>query len=316
MRTGALALALLMMLTLGVVFAAPLSAASKITETVNLSRPEKNMRGSGYYWNNREDTLTLDGLYIDTTSDYGLRIPDGATVILKGKNYITASKAALTCAGNVIFKGDGELILTSDDMGIYFYSTKDSTTARFLEGTYTINAGGDGIHSEYTSISFVGNKLNISAPSEEHFAINGREIKLYGGTVTLDNSVHTTVSLDVRALSLSVTSAKAALSSDKTLKIDSVALKTGSAANALAKVEEYTGENCVTMTSTASHAGQSIFFGENVPKFVDILLMVVLLALIAAAIAVPCVRSYKKSQAARAAIAETLSDTPNRKKKN
>lgn len=278
-------------------------AAVKITQTVNLSHPEKNMRGNGYYWANRTDTLTLTDLYIDTTDEYGMKITAGATVILKGDNYIKASGVALGCAGDVIFKGDGSLTLVSDDIGLYFYATKDSATARFLSGTYEITAGGHGIYSPHSSVSFVDGKWTITAPNAEANAIEGRAFKLYGGKMTMDNAIHATVSLDIQALSLSVTAGKPALVSDKTMKIEDVALSVGAAADALTASEEYNGENCISMRSTKKNLGSSILFGEDVPQIVDILLLLVLLALITAGIAVPFIRSRQKAKRAREALA-------------
>lgn len=300
-RIAVMALTVCMLLSAVFVRIPSVSAATKITETVNLSRPEKNMRGPGYNWANRTDILTLDGLYIDTADEYGLKITDGATVVLKGDNYIKASGSALAIAGNVTFKGNGSLTLVSDNMGIYFYSTKDSTTARFLSGTYEITAGGHGMYSPYTAVSFVGGKWTVSAPNTEANAIEGRSFKLYGGKMTMDNAIHATVSLDVQALSLTVTAAKPALTSDKTLKILDVAMTAGDSASSLAKTEEYTGQNCVSMKSTRKDVGTSIFFGENVPRIVDYLAMILMLALIAAGIGVPFLRARKKALAARAA---------------
>ena len=310
----ALLLAFCLVMALCPLLVVPASAAAKITETVNLSRPEKNMSGSGYYWNNREDTLTLDGLYIDTDSEFGLRIPQNATVILKGKNVISASRAALTIPGNVTFKGDGSLTLISDDMGMYFYSTDDSTTARFLSGSYTITAGKIGIYSTSTSVSLVNGSYDISVASPEGFAIDGREIKLYGGKMTMNNSVHTSVSLEIRALDLTVSSAKAALTSDKTLVLNDVSIKTGAAATALAKAESYNGENCIATKSTAKNLGSSVIFGESVPMFVDIAIVIVLLLAITAGVAVPFIRSYKKGKEARAALEAVLADNKPAKK--
>ena len=309
-RISAWILMLCLTLTFLPLFAVPVSAAAQITETVNLSRPQKNMSGSGYYWDNRNKILTLDGLYISTSDDYGLRIPAGATVVLKGKNYITASVAALTVPGNVTFKGTGSLILKSGDMGIYFYSTDDSTTARFLEGNYEITANGTGMQSEYTALSIVNGKFSINAPTADKYAILGREVKLYGGTLTMDNSVHTSVSLEVQGVNLEINSTKAALSSDKTLKVNKVSIKSGAAAGSLSSADEYTGENCILLKSSARNLGSSILFGASVPMFVDILIAIVLLALIAAGIAVPFIRSYRNSKKAQEALAAVLADEP------
>ena len=301
-RAAVWMLALCLILPLLPLFASPAAAAAKITETVNLSRPQKNMSGSGYYWSNREDTLTLDGLYIDTADDYGLRIPDGATVILKGKNYVTASKAAVTCAGNVNFKGSGSLILTSESgMGFYFYSTDDSTVARFLEGTYSVRSALDAIHSEYTTVSIVGGKFDLSASSPDAFAVNGRTVRLYGGSITAANAVYASLTLDIQALALRVTSSKPALSAGKNLILKNVAVTAGASESAMQKAESYSGENCVSLKSTANKLGTSVLFGENVPMFVDILTVLVLVLLIAAGIAAPFLRARRK---ARKALAE------------
>lgn len=301
-RIAALALTVCMLFATAAAFVPVVSAAPvMITEKVDLSRPQKNMRGHGYYWANRTDTLTLTDLYIDTSDEYGLKITGGATVILEGDNYIKASGAALACAGTVTFKGDGTLTLVSDNMGIYFYSTDDTTTARFLSGTYDITAKGNGIYAPYTAVSFVDGKWTISAPNTDAFAINGHTLKLYGGKMTMDNAVHASVTLDVQALALSVTAAKPALTSDKTLKLLDVALSVGDSADHLVPAEEYAGENCITAKSTRTNWGTSILFGEGVPQFVDVLILLALLASIAAAIAVPTVRARKKAKRARAA---------------
>ena len=302
-RIALIALTVCMLICSVWTFTPTADAAVKITQTVNLSHPEKNMRGSGYYWANRTDTLTLTDLYIDTTDEYGMKITAGATVILNGNNYIKASSVALACAGDVIFKGNGSLTLVSDDIGLYFYATKDTATARILSGTYSIEAGGHGVYSPYSSVSFVDGKWTITAPNPEANAIEGRAFKLYGGKMTMDNAIHATVSLDIQALSLSVTANKPALVSDKTLKIEDVALSVGAAADALNKADEYSGEHCVTMRSTKKNTGTSILFGEGVPQFVDILLLLLLLVLIAAGIGVPFLRAQKKAKRAREALA-------------
>lgn len=64
--------------------AAPASSGV-IKETLDLTRPQKNISGEGYYWNNRENTLELNGINIDTDDEYGIKLIDGATVKLFGK---------------------------------------------------------------------------------------------------------------------------------------------------------------------------------------------------------------------------------------
>lgn len=291
----------------------PVSAASQLTGTVNISRPQKNMRGPGYDWDNIHDVLTLDGLNINTTDDYGLRITDNATVILKGKNYIKASKAALTCQGSVTFKGDGTLTLVSDDMGIYFYSSDTSTTARFLEGTFDITAGGDGIRSDSTFLSLTGSNVTIHASNPEHWAIACHSCKLFGGKIIADNAVNASFALEVRGLRMELTAQKPALTSAQKLAITDVAIQAGSSADARKSVDEYNGEFCVSMKSTAVTMGNSIFFGESVPAFVDALLIIFLLLLIAAGIGLPFLRARQKAKKALAAAAEVQNAAPVKK---
>lgn len=69
------------------------SAAKTLTEGVSILNPRQNMRGEGYFWDNPKDTLTLSDLRIDTEDEYGLKITDGATIILKGDNRIKADKS-------------------------------------------------------------------------------------------------------------------------------------------------------------------------------------------------------------------------------
>jgi len=313
-RIAATALTLCMLFAFASILAVPASAAVKITETVNLSLPKRNMSGHGYYWDNRQKTLTLDGLNIDTANEYGMKVTGGATIILKGKNYIKASKAALAIAGTVTFKGNGSLTLVSDDMGIYCYSTDDSTTIRFMSGTYNITAGGNGVHSTHTTLSFIDGVWDVTAENPEAYAINGRTLKLYGGKMTLRGAVHAALDLDVQALSLSVTAEKPALTADKTLIIKDVAISAGASADALTDTAEYAGENCVRMKSVRKDTRTSIFFGENVPRIADYGALVLFLALTAAGIGVPFLRTRQKTKRALAAAAKAEAEEEAKRK--
>ena len=85
--------------------ALPVSAKSVHKSTINFIGINRNQSGSGYNWDNYHNVLTLDGLNIKTTDDYGLKIQDGSTVVLKGDNYIEAKKAAIYIEAKVVFKG-------------------------------------------------------------------------------------------------------------------------------------------------------------------------------------------------------------------
>ncbi len=273
----------------------------QINDTVNATLFARDTSGNGYTWDNRYDTLTLEGLNIVTSKEYGMKVPAGATVVLNGENYIKASRAALALAGTVTFKGDGSLTLVSDDMGIYCYSTDLSSVIRFLSGTYTVSANGDGIYSTHSSLSFVDGRWSIYTQSPDAYAMNGTTLKLYGGKISAKGSVYASSLLDIQAVQLDITSEQAALMSNKSIKTRDVSISAGDSADSLAKAETYNGEACVSIKSTRSTAGESIFFGPNVPRIVDYITLLASLALIAAGIAVPFIRSRRKAKRALAA---------------
>ena len=279
-------------------------AVVTITKSVNLTNPRMNMSGAGYAWMNLDKTLTLDGLYIDTSDEYGMRIPDGATVILKGNNYIRAASYAMGIPGNVTFKGNGTLTLVGADSGMYFYSTDDTTIARIMGGNFKITAGGIGIRSEYTTLSVTKGTFDIDAPAKDGVAILGRTLKLHGGKFTANNAIAASQNLEIRAANLSVAADKAALSATRKLTLKDVSLSVGNTANALSKSDSYNGENCIRVKSAANLLGESVLFGETVPMFADILVIVALAALVAAGIGLPLLRAHRRSKRALAAAAE------------
>ena len=74
---------------------AAVSSDGIIRETLDISRPKKDIVGGGYVWKNIDETLKLSGFELHTDSDYGIRIAKGATIELSGKNYISAKKIQL-----------------------------------------------------------------------------------------------------------------------------------------------------------------------------------------------------------------------------
>ena len=140
----------------------PASAATVLTEGVSILNPKANMRGPGYDWANRTSTLTLSNLNIETTDAYGLKLCDGATVILEGKNYIEASKAALYLEGNVIFRGNGSLTLVGGEYGILCHSTRVTNKLSLNGGTYHIQGGVDGIASPYQKVAIGAVSITVS----------------------------------------------------------------------------------------------------------------------------------------------------------
>lgn len=302
----AVCLIIAVMLLVPFVSAAVCSAQAvvTITKSVNLTNPRMNMSGAGYAWMNLDKTLILDGLHIDTSDEYGMRIPDGATVILKGNNYIRATSYAIGIPGNVTFKGNGTLTLIGGDTGMYFYSTDDSTIARIMGGNFKISSGGVGIRSEYTTLSVTDGTFEIDVPIKNADAILGRTLKLHGGKFTTKGAITASQNLEIRAASLSVTADKPALSANRKLSFNDVSLSVGNSESTLAKADSYNGENCVRIKSAANLLGESVLFGSGVPMFADILVIVVLAALVAAGIGLPLLRAHRKSQRALAAAKE------------
>lgn len=279
-------------------------AVVTITKSINLTNPRMNMTGAGYAWMNLDKTLTLDGLYIDTSDEYGMRIPDGATVILKGNNYIRAASYAMGIPGNVTFKGNGTLTLVGGDSGLYFYSTDDTTIARIMGGNFKITAGGVGIRSEYTTLSVTKGTFDIDVPAKDGVAILGRTLKLHGGKFTAQGPITASQNLEIRAANLSVAADRAALSANRKLTLKDVSLSVGATAGDLRKADSYNGENCIRVKSAANLLGESVLFGEAVPMFADILVIVALAALVAAGIGLPLLRAHRRSKRALAAAAE------------
>ena len=270
------------------------SAASggvTITETVNIAQANKNMEGHGYYWANRYDILTLDGIHLDTDSAYGLRLPKNCTVILKGDNYIKADKYALSCAGTVIFKGDGTLTLDAGEIGMYLYSEDGTQKIRLLEGDYTIHAGEYGVYSIASDFSFVDGSMDITVDNADGAAVSGRIVNLLGGSFKANNAVEASHMLVVDGLDLDITAARPALSA-KTLTVEDIALTSDGTA-----LEAYDGQNQILGKSTAKDTRPSVIFGESVPGFVDYICLLLAVAGIAAAIVGPVLHAKKKKAA-------------------
>ena len=194
------------------------SAAKTLTEGVSILNPRQNMRGEGYFWDNPKDTLTLSDLRIDTEDEYGLKITDGATVILKGDNRIKATKAALYIGGNVIFRGNGTLTLEGGETGILCNSTNNSDKLSITSGTFNVRGGTDAVRAEYSKVAMSGSAvLNLKAG--KGYAANVRELIMSAGvTVDAQGSLYSSYSMLIQGTNLTVSSDKAALLSDGTLK--------------------------------------------------------------------------------------------------
>ena len=261
-----------------------------ITTTLNIAQANKNQRGHGYEWHNRTDVLDLNGLYLDTTNDYGLRLPKDCTVNITGTNYIKASKYALSCAGTVVFKGSGKLILDAGEAGIFIYTEVGTDKVRLLEGEYEIHSAKYGVLSTAADFSFVDGKMTITVDDADGAAVSGRIVNLLGGTFTANNAVEASHMLTVKGINLDVSANRAAFSS-KNLTVSDIALTADGAS-----IAEYAGQSSVKGTSTLKRVRTSVIFGENVNGAIDYVCLVVLLCGIAAAVIVPILRHKKKVQ--------------------
>ncbi len=257
-------------------------SAKTITHTLNLVNVTQNEKGDGYEWANRYDTLTLNGLRLETEEDFGLRLPKSCTVILKGTNYIKAGKYALTCSGNVSFKGRGTLILDAGEIGLFIYTEIGTEKIRLLDGKYEITAGKYGVYSKQADFSFVDGKMDITVNSPDGAAVFGRNLNLVGGKFTANNSVEATNELVVKGINLDIESTKPALSA-KILNVTDISV-------------DYNGENTVEAKSTEKRQRQSAIFGDDVPGYVDVILIVCAIVGIAALIVVPILRRKKKTK--------------------
>lgn len=267
-----------------------ISAGEVIKNTLNIAEAEKNESGSGYDWANRYDILTLNGLNIDTNDNFGLRLPADCTVILEGKNSIKAAKYGISCSGTVIFKGNGSLTVEAGDIGFYLISQDNTQKIRILDGKYEITAGTYGIYSDASDFSFVDGSMNIKTSDENGAAILGRCVNLLGGSFSSNSPVETTHALLVSGITIDINASKSALLS-KNLTIKDISLSSDGE-----NIKEYSGEASIIGKSTAKKTRSSIVFGENVPGYVDYILLTLLVLAVFGGIFGPTFRRKKKAQ--------------------
>ena len=277
----------------------PLSAATTLTEGVSILNPRQNVHGVGYEWHNPSDTLTLTDLSIDTEDEYGLKLPDGATVILKGRNTIRASVAALYLEGNVIFRGTGSLTLTGGEYGILCNGTKSNKKLTLTAGTYTITGGTDGIHSESQTVTLGGGNVTVSGG---RYAVNARELTTGNNvTITAEGSFHTTYNMLLQSSNLTIVSQEPALLTDKYIKLDGMTLRGGDNLASLSVLDSYLDEKVLCTVSTFDGGRKSILFGGLVPLAVDVLILCAVLLALAGVILIPILLHRRKAEALLAA---------------
>ena len=286
-----------------------------IIETVNLINANKNQRGTGLFWHNPSDTLTITNMTIDTPDNYGLRLPDGATLVLEGNNTIKASQFALSVEGNLTIRGKGTLTLISGDKGIVVSTLNVNKKLTVIEGKLTINSEGDGIYTENAIITQNDRaKVEINTKGGA-YAINARQIKLLGGEYKSNASLYGE-DIKLMTVKLDIASDKAAFiikgadadAPYAKLSINDIAMKAGSDGASLTEVESYGGESVITAKVKKVNTKTSAFlelFGVKIPgsNWLDLVLIILVIVVVAVFIATPYIKNYRSKGDVAAKIA-------------
>ena len=274
------------------------TANAPITQTVNLANVSKNARGSGFEWNNLTNTLTLDNMTINTADEFGMKLPKDATVILKGKNYITASSVGLVCTGQVTFEGGGTLTIIAGDVGIDMVGVYTSHFARFQNCWILIDAGKTAIRSSSAELSFMNDSsltLCITGDRTAAKAIDGRNVVFSGGGMATNAGIYASNSLKISSSNLDIMSETPALECPNGITITKESISAGDTTATRTAVETYNGEKSLLLTSTATNKTPSILFGEGASVVLDYVVFTLLLIMFATLIAVPIYLKKKKT---------------------
>ena len=292
-----LVLIIALALTVGAsAFTLPASAKTIYTKTISLLSIRANARGEGYRWNNYDSILTLDGLNIDTKEDYGLKIMDGATVILKGTNYIKASKAAIFIEGKVIIKGDGVLILEGEN-GIYCSSNDPKDTLTINGGKYEMTCTAQGIVSDFHRVAL--NDCNVKISTSGDVAAEAQRLTVGAKTVLSANaSLVGHKKLHLEGANVKLESKGAALVSGSEITFAKLVLSGGASKSSLSKLEKYNGEAFVSTSSTYDDSKRSVILGEKYPAILDAAIFAAVAVVLGCAVVLPIVIKKKKAQAA------------------
>lgn len=270
-------------------------SATIYAETVNLAYADQHVSGNGYYWDNVKKILTLDNLEIDTEDDFGIRLPDNATIELKGTSRITAGKYALGCPGNVTVKGNGSLILESGEAAIFVHSRNDAHKFRVFSGSITAKSKNHALVSESAEISVTGGKTELI--SESSVAVSCRVFAVTAGSVKAEGAIHATHLIRVNEAEVEAFSKDgAALKSDNLYEFDNMKLLAGNDSSDLKEKESYNGEKYFTSVPVSKGPRSSILFGEGTPITVDYVLLALAIVLTAAVIALPIIRKRIKTR--------------------
>lgn len=269
----------------------PSFAAS--SEGVNLAYVKKNMSGDGYRWDNINKVLTFENLEIYTDQDFGFKVPAGARIELKGDNVIHAGKYGLGLVGAATFDGDGSLEIKSEVAGIFSYSDNANHKILFRNGEYSITSETP-VKAVAAELSFTGG--NYTLKSEEGKGIECSSLIMSDITLISEGSLKVGQKADISYSSLKIESNDdaPALDCNNKLRLGNMTMKAGDSEDSAAECEEYGFERYLSSESGSHSLRRSFLFGDKCSVVVDILILIVVLASVAALIAVPYVRKKKK----------------------
>ena len=266
-----------------------------LTSKIDLPSINDNKFGAGYEWDNLLCTLTLDGINLQTTDQFGFRLPADSTVELKGDNYIKASKYAIYCLGAVTFTGSGTLTLVAET-GITCFRL-DTTDIRgsvtFRSGNIIVNATSTGISSEHLPIVFSGAQVTVNAVES---SVYGRDIKFVAGSASLNAPIASKSTVTISNSNVTVNASSSAISAVNGVTFTDVTLSVGASSSSLAEANSYNGENAIKTVGNKKTTSKSFLFGENVPTFVDYLVIALVVLGLAAIIVVPIIINRKKTK--------------------
>ncbi|MBQ9692825.1 MAG: hypothetical protein IJV70_06675 [Clostridia bacterium] len=255
-------------------------------QTLDIAGAKKDVSGPGYQWQNRYDILTLTNITIDTTDTYGLKIPENATIILKGNNYVKASEYAVYCLGKASFEGDGSLTLVAET-GIICVSLFTDDIVRFRSGTFDITATDTGIYSENATLTFTGAKVTARSGVN---TVLGRNILITAGSLIGNAPIVSKDAVEISAANVEINASSPAVTAVRGIKIGGCDITVGGA-----PAQAYNGENDLKTVSNVVVKMNGVLFGGKLPAFVDYIVFISLFVIICALVAVPIIIKKRKT---------------------
>ena len=269
------------------------AASEKITKCLDLANVGHDDIGNGYEWDNIEKTLTMDDLNLSTTDEYGIKLPEGATIILNGDNYITASKYGIHCLNSLIFKGSGTLTINAVEVGIFAASTLSSDVIQFFDGNITIINTKIGVYSEDAKLSFLGSTVSITASDN---SVYGKDVRISGGNLDFHGPLYSKSAVNIAGATVAITASKPAITSaTNEISITAKNIMVGNTTSTLSNIGEYAGQNCVKIIPQTKKASPSLLFGEGVSPVWDYVVIISAVLAIGAVVAVPIILKQKKT---------------------